>query len=163
MLVLALVEALVIAAVAVAAGAPDGRVAEAAAFDRAFAAYQGWFTGERDERGTRYEHWRYTDASGAGTRRIDVEIDYARAGRGRDIALLRRDRNARPGFSLDHLHEPGSPDDLVLVGDRYRRPVDQGDGLPPAPLARTLWIARPTTLADSNGWDPCATGGTSLF
>jgi hypothetical protein len=27
----------------------------------------------------------------------------------------------------------------------------------------TLWMARPTTMAASGGWDPCATAGTVLF
>lgn len=147
---------------------PDRLAQQAAEFDRVFAAYQGWFVGERDERGLAYDHWRYDDfGDPVGDRTYDVQIDYARLGRSPDVAVLRRDRNSRPGYGLDVIHPAGSPEDFVLVGDRYREPVslpEQETLRPPGstePLARALWIARPTTLADAGGWDRCATAGTS--
>lgn len=148
---------LTVAAGGTASTAPDRLAIEAAAFDQTYAAYQAWFTGERDEQGTSYAHWRYTSTQDTRVRTIDDETDYARMGRGRDIALLRRDRNARPGFSLDYLHAPSSDEDLVLLGDRFVAPGDNWVGEP------TQWVARPTTLADTSGWDPCATGGTAQF
>jgi hypothetical protein len=148
--------------------APDRLAQQAAEFDRVFAAYQGWFVGERDELGLAYDHWRYDDFEDpVGDRTYDVQIDYARLGRSPDVAVLRRDRNSRPGYGLDVIHPAGSPEDFVLVGDRYREPVslpEQETLRPPGstePLARALWIARPTTLADAGGWDRCATAGTS--
>lgn len=152
----ALSAAVLVAAAASASSAPDRDAEQAAAFDRTYAAAQGWFTGERDEQGTSYRHLRYTSPQEKRVRTVDLEIDYARMGRGHDIALLRRDRLARPGFSLDFLHTPGSDEDLVLLGDRYRQPADGWVGEP------TPWIARPTVMADSGGWNPCATASTSL-
>lgn len=156
------------AAVLTASSPPDRFAQQAAAFDQVFAAYQGWFVGERDERGVAYDHWRYDDAlDPGGVLASDGEIDYARLGRTPEVAVLRRERNARPGFSLDVIHPAGSELDFVLIGDRYREPVTlpQDQTLHPSPpgepLARTLWIARPTTLADSGGWDRCASGATS--
>jgi hypothetical protein len=163
------------AAGADASTAQERRAAEAAEFDRVYAQFQGWFLGEHDEHGTSYEHWRFQDLRATGNpttsgtaasgtdavRRIDAETDYARMGRGRDITVLRRDRLSRPGFSLDYLHPGGTDIDYVLIGERYRQPVQLDPQLPTRPLWPTLWMARPTTL--SQGWDPCATGGTALF
>lgn len=153
----AVATAAVLTLLAAGSAGPDPLAERAAQFDNAYAAFQGWYTGERDERGTSYAHWRYRDHATGTVRTIDTETDYARRGRGTDIALLRRDRLSRPGFSLDYLHEPGSPVDLVLLGDRYRHPGPGWAGEPSA------WLARPTTLADVGGWSPCATGGTALF
>jgi hypothetical protein len=147
-------------------GPRAGLAEQAADFDRVYAAYQGWFLGERDERGTGYTHWRYEDLRDpAGARTLSTEIDYARMGRGSQIALWRRDRNAAPGFGLDYLHQPGSQEDLVLLGDRFRESVVQPgfEEFPPRPITTALWIARPTTLADAGGWSPCATAGTAQF
>ena len=151
----ALVGALLVAT-ATASAAPNQLADRAAGFDTAYASFRGWFVGERDEQGTSYAHWRYEPQTGP-PRTIDSETDYARMGRGRDIALLRRDRDARPGFSLDYLHQPGSPLDVVLLGDRYLQPGPDWAGEP------TAWVARPTTLDDVGGWSPCSTGGTAQF
>lgn len=152
----ALLVAVLVAATAAGSAAPNQLADRAAGFDTAYASFQGWFVGERDEQGTSYAHWRYQPQTGP-PRRIDSETDYARMGRGRGIALLRRDRGARPGFSLDYLHQPGSPLDLVLLGDRYRQPGPGWAGEP------TAWMARPTTLDDVGGWSPCSTAGTAPF
>lgn len=116
-----------------------------------------------DEQGTSYEHWRFHDlgagsgptapsiASSATVRRIDAETDYARMGRGRDTAVMRRDRLSRPGYGQGYIHPGGSEFDYVLIGDRYRQPVQLDPTQPPAPLWPTPRMARDTTTPNRDG------------
>lgn len=141
--------------------ARDPAIAQASRFDRAYTGFQAWFLGEQDERGTSWSHWRLQTGTDP-PRRSSTEIDYLRVGQGPQRATVTSGRFDAPGLSLDVLHPPGSDTDLVLIGDRYRRPAAPGEAGPRGPLVTTPWIARPAIDA-SGSWSPCFSSATGIF